>query len=237
MNEIYIPIAKIKGSIVAQLLIKIFGGIGVLTMFMVLMFSTFFDIGIENIENMESDEIVEMMLANETLMSAIGISILVIAVLYVLTYLFFIKGVQGAISSFDAIGRRALGMIRLSAVINVSFIGLSFLSVIGGAFFGETILSGALSVLLVIGSLVGLATLALNIMGYTELIKSTSLDEVGRRGAIQLLWGFAFSVITQMVYFIPYVGWLSSLVLFILSYVYLLKGWSKIQCSDISEQI
>lgn len=71
----------------------------------------------------------------------------------------------------------------------------------------------------------------LNIMGYSNLKKSSSLEPEGVVGAQKLFMGFVFAIIAGALGWIPLIGWIIALVFNILYWVYIFKGWKAIQIS------
>lgn len=83
----------------------------------------------------------------------------------------------------------------------------------------------------IISLLCSVAAFILNILGYSALQKSETLNELGKSGAKQLYIGFILAIIAVCVGWIPLIGSIAALVLNIMYWVYLFQGWGKIRTS------
>lgn len=133
-------------------------------------------------------------------------------------YIYY-TGLQKFAPSLDAVGSAACKNLSYGALLLMIAAGLDligvFVPIVGS----------------VISGLCLIAAFILNIIGYSSLQKSGSLNALGIAGAKQLFMGFVFAIIAACCFWIPVIGWLGSPVLYILYWVYLFKGWGKIRAS------
>lgn len=131
----------------------------------------------------------------------------------------YYTGLQQFACTLDPVGATAAKNLSYGALLMMIASGLGVIGVF------VPIIGGVIAILCLIAAFV------LNIMGYSALQKSTSLNELGVAGAKQLYMGFIFAIIAACCFWIPIIGWIGAPVLNILYWVYLFKGWGKIRAS------
>lgn len=140
-----------------------------------------------------------------------------IAVIYGI-YLYY-QGLQGLAVKLDPVGSAAAKNLSYGAMLMMIAALFSAIGVFVPIFAS------------VIAGLCLIAAFILNILGYANLQKSTTFNELGTAGAKQLYMGFVFAIIAVCVGWIPLIGWVAAFVLNILYWVYLFLGWGKIRTS------
>lgn len=145
---------------------------------------------------------------------AILLDLCVIYGLYV-----YYTGLQKFAPSLDAVGSAASKNLSYGALLMMIAAGLDLIGVF------VPIIGSVVAVICLIAAFI------LNIMGYSSLQQSSSLNELGTAGAKQLFMGFIFAIIAGAIGWIPVIGWIAAFVLNILYWVYLFKGWGKIRAS------
>lgn len=140
-----------------------------------------------------------------------------LAVLYGI-WLYY-SGLQQFAPELDEVGTKAVGNLSNAALLMLiaqilTMVGI-FVPIIGS----------------VIAMILVIIAFVLNIVGYSALRNSASLNSLGQDGAKQLFTGFICAIIAVCVSWIPVLGWIAAIVLNILYWVYLFKGWGKIRQS------
>ncbi len=156
-------------------------------------------------------------------LGAMAIVMMIIpTVLYVLVifglYVYY-GGLKGFATHLDEVGAKAVNNLALGAMFMIIATLCSVVAIYVPLIFS------------IIAVLVSIAAFVFNILGYSALGKSTSLNELGKAGAKQLFNGFIMAIIAAVVVFIPVLGGIAALVLNILYWVYLFKGWAKVRDS------
>lgn len=123
-----------------------------------------------------------------------------------------------------------LDQVGASAVKNIANATLLMLISSGLAIIAAFLPGGGLLVSLPI-LVLAIIAFVLNIMGYSTLAKSTTLNELGKQGARKLFLGFILAIVAAVLGLIPVVGWIIALVLNIMYWVFLFQGWGMIKKS------
>ncbi len=158
----------------------------------------------------------------EGLMGAIGIwGILSIVIGLGTIFGLFLQygGLKAFASELDSVGKSAANLIAVGVLLMII---TQFLGILGVF---VPLVTGLISILC------SIAAFVLNIIGYSSLQKSSSFNELGTAGAKQLFMGFIFAIIAVVCAFIPLIGAIAALVLNILYWVWMFKGWGKIKAS------
>lgn len=126
----------------------------------------------------------------------------------------YMMGLKNFATQLDEVGSKAIKLVFYGVVLTIiaNFIGL-------------IPLMGFLS------GLVALAAFILEFIGLMQFKKSTSLNEIGSKGASQLYLAMLFALIGSVVGIIPLIGLVPSFVLMVLYYIFLFMGWSKVKNS------
>lgn len=126
----------------------------------------------------------------------------------------YMMGLKDFATQLDEVGSKAIKLVFYGVVLTIiaNFIGL-------------IPLMGFLS------GLVALAAFILEFIGLMQFRRSTSLNEIGSKGAGQLYLAMIFALIGSVVGIIPLIGAVPSFVLMVLYYIFLFMGWSKVKSS------
>lgn len=149
----------------------------------------------------------------------VGIISLIVSLGVIYGLYIYYKGLQLFAPALDAVGSAAAKNLSIGALLMLIATIFSAIGIFIPIFAW------------LISALCMIAAFILNILGYSALQKSETLNELGTAGARQLFMGFVFAIIATVCMIIPVVGWIAAFVLNILYWVYLFKGWAKIRAS------
>ncbi len=158
--------------------------------------------------------------------AGMGVGLIIISVLSLICSIIVIYGLfvyygglKGLAPQLDEVGRKAVKNIATATL-------LMMINAVLGCIAAFVPLVFAIPM-----AIIAIIAFILNIMGYSSLGGSTSLNELGKAGAKKLFLGFILAIVAVIFGWVPVVGGIIALVLNILYWVFLFQGWGKIKKS------
>ncbi len=147
---------------------------------------------------------------------------------------FYYTGLRGFAHYLDRAGAVATRQIAIATLIVMLSIATIIVLACVMALTIPTMGAAAAVIIALFGFiLVGafITALVFYILGYSQLKHSESFDELAKRGANKLFWGFIMVIISGVISAFPVIGGIASLVLTILYWIYMIQGWGMIHRS------
>ncbi len=157
----------------------------------------------------------------------LGISSVILFIALIVYYI----GLRGLAKFLDPNGATAVRQIGIGTLVLTAIVATFLFCIISWAF-TSTLLPRLPIVMwmsysfFILGA--GIVAMVFQALGYSQLKNSACFDELARRGANKLFWGFLMLIILSVISAFPVIGSIASLVLLILHWVYMVQGWGMI---------